>query len=62
MPSAAQAVILLNMLAVHRFRWSLEALTECWRAGWIMHCHAGHALTPSGRDALVRYLLRAWHP
>ena len=60
MPTAAQAVVLLNMLAGHRFRWSLDACVECWRAGWIHHLHAEHALTPAGRDALARYLTRTF--
>ena len=67
MPTAAQAVVLLNLLAGHRFRWSLDAFSECRRAMWTAagptrQGRINVRLTPAGRDALARYLLRAWRP
>lgn len=54
-PSVDEAVVLLNALAGHRFRWSVAAFTNCRNRGWI---DAGCNLTPLGRDALASWLLR----
>lgn len=63
LPTKAQAVVLLNVLAAApRFRWSLDAFGECWAAGWMSHertrGQVTRHLTPAGGDDLARWLLR----